>query len=596
LTQTALALAILVAAAWASGAAAASAFAWPGLRRAERASLEIAAGLGIVSLTLSAALLLHLFAWATALLVFLAISSAALAVRWRRIRGAPAADLVNLPLARHATFAIAACAIVACAGAIAPVTDHDALSYVVPIARHMAREGALRVWSDQAPSMWPQGHTVLLAFIVQRGGDRLGALSAVEWLTAVGAASAFARRASERAEHVPLAVALAIAAPAAAFQVAAAKEDPLLLAATAGALFCLAGPPTVRESAAAGFFAGLAAGVKYPGLGVAIAVVAWSAIQSWRIRRVAPAVAALASALAIGGVWYALNVLRYGNPVAPFVFGAPRTPLDAAAVRQALAGYGGGQGAIAFVITPLHVFLDPSSYGGRAQLFHPAVYAAVAALFAAPRRSRAAPLLLTAGVLYVGWFLTLQNARLLLPAAMALSPAAADALAPAMRRSRATCAAILVAVGAPMLLAPAIGVVRAARYVRDPASYLERETEHYSGVAWANAHLDPARHRILSLFGVVGYFSVPAIGVDPLHQLEFDRLALADNRRLLDECRARGVTHVFANPHEFDDVATQVRMVYLNPASRLGDAHFFRPAPVAATAIFEVLPAAPERR
>src|SRR5262249_14423564 len=159
------------------------------------------------------------------------------------------------------------------------------------------------------------------------GGDRLGALSALEWLAAVGVVSALARRATDRTDQVPLAVALAIAAPAAAFQVASAKEDLLLLAATAGALFCLLGPATIGEAAAAGIFAGVAAGAKYPGLGVAVAVVTWTAVTSWRERRVAPAAAAVASTAAVAGVWYALNLWRFGNPVAPFVFGAASTPL-----------------------------------------------------------------------------------------------------------------------------------------------------------------------------------------------------------------------------------------------------------------------------
>src|SRR5262245_59978195 len=104
---------------------------------------------------------------------------------------------------------------------------------------------------------------------------KLGALSAIEWLLAVAAISALGQRVCMRAERAPLAVALAVAAPAAAFQIAAAKEDMLLLASTASALFCLAGSTTAGAAAAAGLFAGIAASVKYPGLGVALAVIAW---------------------------------------------------------------------------------------------------------------------------------------------------------------------------------------------------------------------------------------------------------------------------------------------------------------------------------
>jgi hypothetical protein len=579
-------LALLTVAAWAAGAAVLAGLSWPELRRFERTALELTAGFGLVALLLSTAILLHSFAQATVLLIAVAIAGALIArLRRHQTHARPAVDTWHT---RAAARAIAVCAVVACAGALAPVTDHDALSYVLPIVHHIADESALRVWTDQAPSMWPQAHQVMLAYIARTGGDRLGALSALEWLMAVGAVSALARRVCERAAHAPLAVALAIAAPVTAFQVAAAKEDMMLMAATAAALFCLAGPMTIGEVAAAGLFAGIAASVKYPGLGVAIAVIAWVAIAS-RGRRMRHTTVALACATTVAGVWYALNVWRFGNPVAPFVFGAAGTPLDAAAVRAAMDNYGGGRGVLNAFVTPFRIFAEPARYCGRAMLFHPFTYAGIAALFVARLRRRAAPLLFAAATLYIGWYLTLQNARLLLPAAMLLAPAAADLIAPAMKRSRWVAGAVIAAVGVPLLLAPVVGVVRAARYLSDPSTYLERETAHYADIRWANAHLDPARHRILSMFGTVGYFAVPAIGLDPLHQLEFDASELISHDRLLAACRRRGVTHVFTTRNDLADVESQLRLVYENPASRLGDVHFFRATPVEATAIFEIV-------
>ena len=52
-------------------------------------------------------------------------------------------------------------------------TDDDALAYVVPIARRIASTGTLRVWADQARSMWPPSQPVLLAVVLRLGGDRL---------------------------------------------------------------------------------------------------------------------------------------------------------------------------------------------------------------------------------------------------------------------------------------------------------------------------------------------------------------------------------------------------------------------------------------
>ena len=48
-------------------------------------------------------------------------------------------------------------AVMACLGAIAPVTDDDALAYVIPIARHIADTGAVREWTDQARSAATRG-------------------------------------------------------------------------------------------------------------------------------------------------------------------------------------------------------------------------------------------------------------------------------------------------------------------------------------------------------------------------------------------------------------------------------------------------------
>ena len=60
-----------------------------------------------------------------------------------------------------------------------------------------------------------------------------------------------------------------------------------------------------------------------------------------------------------------------------------------------------------------------------------------------------------------------------------------------------------------------VGVVRAARYLSDPSTYLERATEHYADVQWMNAHLDPARrtalYRELEMLGAQVWIT----GADP---------------------------------------------------------------------------------
>ena len=62
-------------------------------------------------------------------------------------------------------------------GTVALWTDDDALAYVVPIARHIAETGAVRVWTDQARSMWPQSQQVLLAWLLCVGVVQFGRIS-----------------------------------------------------------------------------------------------------------------------------------------------------------------------------------------------------------------------------------------------------------------------------------------------------------------------------------------------------------------------------------------------------------------------------------
>src|SRR5665213_1758388 len=236
------AVVLLAGSSWTLGAAVLSGIAWTELRAYERAALRVTAGLGLTALVLSLAALTDWFAHATAAVGALAAAGGALAARdtWQAHQAMPSRAAVA-PWIRTTSIAVLLCTIIACAGAIAPVTDDDALAYVIPIARHIAGTGALRVWTDQARSMWPQSQQVLLAFLLQMGGDRLGAVTALEWLLCVGVVSALARRVCERSEHIGAALIIGLGAPVVAFQVASAKEDLLLLAASAATAFCLAG-------------------------------------------------------------------------------------------------------------------------------------------------------------------------------------------------------------------------------------------------------------------------------------------------------------------------------------------------------------------
>jgi hypothetical protein len=598
------AVALLAGSSWTLGKLALAWTSWPELRAYERAALRLTAGLGLTAIVLSLTTLAGWFSHVTAVVGSLAAIGVALACRdaigaWRARHREPVPHAVRIPHApvwvRLTLVAVGITAGLACFGAIAPVTDDDSLAYVMPIARHISESGALRVWSDQSRAMWPQSQQVLLAFLLQFGGDRLGALSALEWLLSIGVLSALARRVCERSEHIGAALILAIGAPVTAFLVSSAKEDLLLLAASTAAAFCLAGSETTGELAIAGLFAGMAAGAKYPGLGVAVAAVAWPVVH-WLRGRHSPFGAALLGsavvalcALASGGLWYALNLSRYGNPVAPFVFGAPGTPLDASVVRQWMDGYGVGRTPMTFLLAPFWIFVDTARFCGRANVYNPLVYAGLAGLFLARARRSNGALFFMAAVLYVGWFLTLQNARLLLPAVVLLAPAAADRLVPLIRRWKP----LLVLAGATAAVSlgvvAAVGVLRATRYIQSPAQFLEQATLNYADIQWMNTHLDRRRDRVGSDHKAMGYLEIPWIFLDSSYQLEISAGELADPGRFLAAARRQGLTHLFGDADSFPDLREHLRIVYRNPVSRLGGARFFREPPSESTMVFEIV-------
>jgi hypothetical protein len=567
-----------------------SRFSWPELRTYERVALQLTAGLGLTALLLSIAALTGWFFHASAVLGVLTALGGAVALRHhsRRGRRVQSVDVPLAPPVDAMSMAVFICAALACLGAIAPVTDDDALAYVVPIARHIAETGTVRVWVDQARSMWPQSQEVLLAYLLHAGSDRLGALTAFEWLLTVGVVSALARRVCERSEHVGAAMIIGLGAPVVAFQVASAKEDLLLLAASAAAAFCLAGRGERAELAAAGLFAGIAAGAKYPGAIIAAAAVAWPLIRRGeRPFRGAALVAVCAAAT--GGLWYALNIWRYGNPVAPFVGGAPGTPLDAAVVREFMDGYGGGKSPLAFFLAPARIFVESSLFGGRANLYNPLVYAGLAGLLVSAQRRRTGPLFFMAAVLYGGWFVTVQIARLLLPAAVLLAPAAADRLVPLMQRRRSLHAMAWGATALSLGVVASVGVVRAGRYIEDPRGFLASETQNYVDIQWMNAHLDRRHDRVASDHKVLAYLDVPSLILDPSYQIEISDAELNDAGRFLDACRRQRITHLFGNVESFPSVRGHLRTIYSNPSSRLGGVRFFREPPTESTAVFEIV-------
>ncbi len=607
--MTVVGLVLLLGSSWTLGTLVFARMTWPGLRAYERIALRLLAGLGLTALCLSLLTLAGGFAASSYVLVLLATTGAVLAIRefsQVRRRVASAGRSAGLKAGRYSNVTSAgrynsvksalAMSVVCLAaglgslGAIAPVTDDDALAYVVPISQHIAKSGTLAVWPDQARSMWPQSQQVLLAYLTAIGGDRLGMLTALEFLLAVGVMSALARRACEREDHVAAAIVIALGAPVVAFQIASAKEDLLVVAATAGTAVCLIGTREAIDFAAAGILAGIAAGAKYPGLSTALVAVLWP-LLSRQPRAVRNAITVGACAALTGGLWYGLNLWRYGNPVAPFLFGAVGTTLDAATVREFVNGYGAGRGIADFLLAPIRIFTDSGLFCGRANLFNPLVYVGLIGLFVPSLRRRHAVLFVTALVMYVVWFAGLQNARFLLPAVILIAPAAADVAMTALRRWRMLLPVAWTATAVSLGVVAAVGTLRVVRYAGAPGAFLERETQNYADIQWLNAHLDPQSHRVASDHKVLGYLNGSWLVLDPTYQMEISRSELGDPQRFLEACRRQGITHLFGRADSFAAIHTHLHAIYQNPASRLGGVRFFREPPTESTAVFEIVDA-----
>ena len=62
-----------------------------------------------------------------------------------------------------------------------------------------------------------------------------------------------------------------------------------------------------------------------------------------------------------------------------------------------------------------------------------------------------------------------------------------------------------------------------------------------------------------------------------------------DPVRLLQALRRQGITHLFGGIGSFAGMEPHLRLLYRNPASRLGGVRFFREPPTEDTAVFELV-------
>lgn len=558
--------------------------------RAEYAALVMAAGMGLLAVALGALGLIGVLSWTrwllplgAALTVFSAIGA------WRRAGGPW--EWPGVP--RWAPVAGAAAAILLLGG-VPPVTDDDSLAYPMPIAQQLADEGVWRFWPHLARSVYPLSQMFLEAGLLVGGQDRLGLLSSVQFVLAALLIGLMARRLVAHPAAGPVAAIIALGCPAAVFLNGAAKEDLLVVMMTAAGALALGSRPDRSAAVVTGLFAGLAAGAKYTGLPIALALVVCVPFSCGRDQRVASLTRAALMAIVAGGLWYGVNLARFGNPVAPALPWLGSFPSSPEVVTEWLGGFGYGRSPLDFLLAPFRMALevatwDAGLFGGRNNWINPVAWVGVPwALWHWRRRPEYRPLLVGAFVLYAVWFSGTQVARLLLPGLALLAVPAADAVLTLWTRVRAARLPIVLMLVVAAGLALTVSAVRFTRYATHPDGFLARETQHHDAVRWMNTHLDPAQHRVASWLRAPAGLHVPWMHLPPDYQVEIAPVELEDPARLHAALRRQRFTHVLGRPLEDGERPDWLVPLYVNETSLEGGTRFFRAAPIAPVAVFAV--------
>jgi hypothetical protein len=291
-----------------------------------------------------------------------------------------------------------------------------------------------------------------------------------------------------------------------------------------------------------GAFAGAAAGMKYVGLFVPIAIAAGLLVA---LRRRVPVGAVLAFALPaalVGLPWYVKNVIQTGNPLFPFVFGGV-TDEARRFVEGGIREHGAGRSPLDAALLPFRLLADGDTFDRGSWLSPlPLLFAPLSLLDTRTRRI-SVPALAGAAAFLAAWFSTSQQARFLLAVAPVLSVLAALGMQALARRGAigrllatgVTAAAL--STGFAMIAVYTAQFVPVAVGAQDRAEFLEAKTPYYDGVRGLNRLLDED-DRVLLDFAAVLYVEDPYVVWTPL--VLSTHAEAAEARRF---AAAEGLTH-----------------------------------------------------
>ncbi|MGD8375282.1 MAG: glycosyltransferase family 39 protein [Acidobacteriota bacterium] len=447
--------------------------------------------------------------------------------------------------------------------ALYPPTGFDALNYQLPaVARYLA-DGRLGFPLDLRFAAGPSLGSVLFVLAVALGGDLAAQLvSCGAGLLAALAVHAIAGRAFGRTAGA-CAMAVFYATPIVGWLSSEAYVDLvallLVLIALHGVLCRLSGG-SIGWVAAAGLAGGAALGTRYLAA-VPIGVLLLDLLtapqrRGGAVQRLRAAATFLALLALVCAPWYVRNAMETGNPVFPLLndrlHGRYWGPEDVIAHRAYLQGIGPGRSPLDLLLAPVRLTASPAAFGASWTTGIGYAYLMLLPLVLARiRTSRAAPALaLFALPCFVGWFVTSQQTRFLLPTLSAVAVLAGWTLQDlALGRSRAR-AALARGFVVLALVAAAAGGTRwpdrlPPRGQAAREAYLQRFLPGYGVVEKVNDLLP--EKAVLYAFGFEGlryYFRPRTVGdwFGPTAFREF--LPGHDDRAVRRRWRELGVTHV----------------------------------------------------
>lgn len=460
--------------------------------------------------------------------------------------------------------------LLALAQTLAPpgVNDWDALSYHLAVPKLYAEAGQMHYVPFIKHASQP--FALELVFTLPAVLGPLAAAQMLHWVFLLLAALlvySLAQRAGKGGGM--LAALLLVSAPVILWEATIAYIDLALVWATLASLFVLLAAikqPRPRLWILAGLLVGAAIGFKLSSLMWLVIVCALLVLAGLKQRE---RIGVLAGRLAMVGLpallialpWFLRSWLWTGNPIYPFlysIFGGANWSAEAAAhYRAEQLAFGLGHSPLQFIRLPFdltfnsaHFFDSGSLLGEIGPLF---LALAPLALLVKPLPSSLKWANLAALLLALGWFVSMQQIRYLLPSVAIWAATGGWAFvelwkrAPKVRWVLAGALAVGLLANLPGLVLPSLVKLPVAFGFAEPEPWLTAGLQPYETLAWANRNLPQDAKVICYGEPRLLYLDRGYLWGEQEYQLLVDYSKLADAKALVEELHRQGYEYMLVN-------------------------------------------------